>query len=484
MDLRSADLRFVVPHEVRRAVVLGADRDAGAARLAGGLARAGVDLLAPAGVLPEVDLVVAPAGEHRPALELAARTHLLLGPGSRTPGRSSRPLLVHRPGATPATVVPLRSSLALRHHLRDLAPARGGRGRLRDAALLAAGRGPSAVAGLLPHWSSARVVRRRGADLRPGLLRAAAEVVPALAGEWVLALGAGDELQRAVFHVLRPGRPGWVVKFSRVAGYDSSMVRDEVGLALVAAAGPATRAHAPAHLGRFELHGVAASVESAGAGPQLLQALPDGPDDVLEAVVAWVQALGAETRRPASALGPELSRLQGVLERDGLALAAPADLVQRVAELPAVLQHNDLGSWNILSDGRSFTVVDWESASPAGLPLWDLIYFAADVLARLDGPADPAVLLARAVDVFSGRSPRSALLFRWVRTAAAALGLPLEAVGPTAALCWLHHGQSAGRRQESLAGAAPAPLGHLALMAPAWFDHPGLGATWPALFRS
>ena len=30
-----------------------------------------------------------------------------------------------------------------------------------------------------------------------------------------------------------------------------------------------------------------------------------------------------------------------------------------------------------------FTAIDWESANPAGLPLWDLWYFLADALPRL-----------------------------------------------------------------------------------------------------
>jgi hypothetical protein len=83
--------------------------------------------------------------------------------------------------------------------------------------------------------------------------------------------------------------------------------------------------------------------------------------------------------------------------------------------------------------------------------------------------------------VFSGRSPHSARLFRWLRTAAGALGVPTSALGTVAALCWLDHGQSAGRRGVNLRGAAPAPLGHLALLAPAWLIEPGLGISWRAL---
>jgi hypothetical protein len=169
-----------------------------------------------------------------------------------------------------------------------------------------------------------------------------------------------------------------------------------------------------------------------------------------------------------------------VVAEAGSTLRLPPDLVDRLPELPPVLQHNDLGSWNIVSDGQRFTVLDWESARESGLPLWDLLYFAADVLARLDGPADATTLVRRTVQVFAGQSPHSAHLFRWLRAATEASGVPRSALGPLATLCWVHHAGSAALRSADLLGAPPAPSGHLALLAPAWLAHPALGISWPA----
>jgi hypothetical protein len=315
---------------------------------------------------------------------------------------------------------------------------------------------------------------------RPVLLQAAESLGVRSTGSWVLSLGTGDDLQRAVFHVLERRQPAWVVKFSRVPGFDASFLRDAAGLELARLAGGAAAAHAPGYLGRFAVDGLTASVETAAVGTQLLRLLPARPLRLLADIADWTTRMALETRRPAADLAPERARLRAMTAAEG-SRSLPADLVDRVPALPAVLQHNDLGSWNIISDGRGFTAVDWESAQAGGLPLWDLLYFAADVLPRLDGPADVDTLLARTLRIFAGESRHSRLLFRWVRDAASALQVPSPAWGPIAALCWLHHGRSASLREESLGEAVPVTPGHLARLAPAWLAHPGLGVDWPAL---
>jgi hypothetical protein len=159
---------------------------------------------------------------------------------------------------------------------------------------------------------------------------------------------------------------------------------------------------------------------------------------------------------------------------------APADLVERLPDVPAVLQHNDLGTWNIVTDGRAFMAIDWESARPAGMPLWDLCYFLADALPRLEGSADRDTYLNRTLTLFAGHSAHSALLFRWIREAVRALQIPPAAVGPLVTLCWLHHGLSADARTRALGASRAAPLGHLGLMGPHWLVHPALGPSWSA----
>jgi hypothetical protein len=149
--------------------------------------------------------------------------------------------------------------------------------------------------------------------------------------------------------------------------------------------------------------------------------------------------------------------------------------------IPGVLQHNDLGSWNIAADGTEFTVLDWESARPVGLPLWDLVYFLTDALTALDGPAPSTLKVDRMLRLLGGRSPESPTLFAHVSRTAQALGLERGAVGSIVTLGWLHHALSAPARRRAVAVASsvdggPA-LGRLAL---GWLTDPALGSRWRA----
>ena len=54
------------------------------------------------------------------------------------------------------------------------------------------------------------------------------------------------------------------------------------------------------------------------------------------------------------------------------------DLVLRLQETPppAVFQHGDPGTWNLLvTGGKQVAFLDWENALEHGVPLWDLLYF-------------------------------------------------------------------------------------------------------------
>jgi hypothetical protein len=429
---------------------------------------------------------VAAGADAAEALETPGRAHLLLGRVPLAMGprlRGSLPLLIRGGAAAPDLVLPLDPAASLVNYLDGMSVARGLPRRARNRALAAVGRFPVPIRPLVPSDRLATLVPEHGTGSRPPAILSCAASLGVAGDSWVLSLGRGDELQRAVFHVFDGQEPAFVVKFSRVPGYDLPFLRDEAGLGLARAAGGFVAARAPRHLGLLAVGGLTASAETAAAGRQLLHLLPRHPLRLLEDIAGWIAAVGRQTARPTRALDAERERLRNLVTAKGRELGLTADVVDRLPPVPGVLQHNDLGSWNIVSDGHSFTVVDWESARESGLPLWDLFYFAGDVLPRLDGPADVGTLVRRTLEVFAGGSAHSALLFGWLRSAADQLGVPLSALGRLAALCWLHHGQSAGQREADLEGAAPAPLGHLALLAAAWLHHPGLGLEWPSLAR-
>jgi hypothetical protein len=299
----------------------------------------------------------------------------------------------------------------------------------------------------------------------------------------MLVCGQSDDLGRAGFLLFPQGapRPRWIVKFVRVPSYPDPIDRDERALAAVAAAGAATAAHAPRFLGRFEAGGLAASIETAAAGRRLSAVLGGaGPRAAkiraVDAIADWIVRVGVETRHDGAA--GELERLRD--EVLGSWPDAPDDLLDDLAGAPAVLQHNDLGPWNIFSGGGSdFTAVDWESANPSGLPLWDLWYFLTAALRLLDGEdAADGGAFAR---LFRGEAAASPVLFRWTRTAVEALGIPSRAVGKLATLCWLHHGLSHAARRETVDRLAPGG-GTLTPAAAAyphvWLSDPALGSGW------
>jgi hypothetical protein len=300
---------------------------------------------------------------------------------------------------------------------------------------------------------------------------------PADAG-WFLTLGQGDDLTRAVFHVFAPGSraPGWVVKAARVPGYEEPFARDEAGLALVEEAGGVALRHAPRLLGRFEVEGRHASVESAAVGERLSTLLSRDRTNGRRAyddLTAWTLDVGKATSKT-RALAPELSRLaEEVLP----GWDAPESLLSGLDALPSVLQHNDLGTWNaVWASPGSFTVLDWESARGSGLPLWDLLYFAVDALGQLDRARTAEQRAEHAIRLLRGELPASRTLFASIQSYVSALGIPADSVGRLATLCWLHHGLSHLRRGEKLGAETQIPPAER--IAPVWVDDPLLGPGW------
>ena len=166
-------------------------------------------------------------------------------------------------------------------------------------------------------------------------------------------------------------------------------------------------------------------------------------------------------------------------------LGAPSDLVGRVESVSAVLQHNDLGSWNLVVRSEAdFTAVDWESARAVGFPLWDLVYFLTDALTHLDGASPPARRNAHNQRLFRGELASSGILFGWLRRSVEALGIPEKSVAPLVTLCWLHHGVSGVHRRVALdahaSGHVAADLPDAERIARLWLTAPGLGVSWDA----
>ncbi|HEX6702184.1 MAG TPA: hypothetical protein VF101_15760 [Gaiellaceae bacterium] len=325
----------------------------------------------------------------------------------------------------------------------------------------------------------------------PFVVAAAADLGVPPEADWFLTLGEGDALTRAVFQLFEPrdDEPRWVLKFARVRGYTAPFERDERGLRLAEQSGDVVARHAPRLLGRFEVDGLACSLESAAAGRRLTYLLQrrgsrEAKLREIEAVAAWAVDVARTTAAPADALLDERRRLQQDVPTRYP--QAPPDLVSRLPALPAVLQHNDLGCWNVVVGRRGFTAVDWESARRHGLPLWDLLYFLVDALVHLDGAWQPGRRETHAARLLLGETRSSEVLFRWVRAAVRALELPADAVGPVVTLGWLHHGLSPVARDAASSALAPGlrSAGTFAeWMVEVWLRTPGLGPGWSSWRR-
>jgi hypothetical protein len=473
VSLHRVDARFLLPRNIATAAVVGPLED-----WREGLAAAGVDVSQTSRTRP--DLVVAGANRIEEALALGSEMLIVEGRhGARTLRRAG--LQVHRYMARPSVerpqiVISIDQPAAVRYAVAHWTAAntvwQRVRNRLAGAALSTRG---------FPSLPGMTTVASPEAGV-PFVVQAARRH-GVIARSWLLTPGPGDDLSRNVFHLFAPESraPSWVLKFSRVVGYADPFDRDEAGLTLAREAGQAVSAHAPRLLARFTVDDLHAALETAATGERLTRLLrrtsrARGLRAVAD-VAGWLVGVGQTTRKSPDVLAHERERL-----RDDVVPRWSGDgkLVDGLSDVPAVLQHNDVGPWNIVVDDESFTVVDWESARRYGLPLWDLVYFLNEALADVDRVLD-SDRDEYTVKLFRGALPSSGTLFEWVRRAVRALEIEPDVVGRIVTLGWLHHGLSHKRREEALTRTTGSGRQHLPAaerVAPLWLQDPDLGADW------
>ena len=479
MSLRAADVRFLLP-ELPRTALTSAGLDA---------VRSGLRSVNVTEAADRPDLAVTTAAALAPVIAADPASIVVLGRGGRRGLRGHRPVIrrfVTLPGLeTPHLIVPVDRPRVASYAIDTwtTSESRVRAWRNRAAATLVR-------AGAFPDLGRSITVGLRS-PAPPALVAAAGELGVPADVDWFLTLGLGDPLTRAVFHVFMPGArsPRWVLKFARVAGHTTPFERDAAGLALAETAGGAVAAHAPRWLGRLEAGGLPGSLEEAAPGRRLTFLLQQPGRQrpklrAIETIAEWIVEVGGQTAAPPEALAAERRRLREDVLPQWRSAGVPADLVARVPDVPAVLQHNDLGSWNVIVGADRFAAVDWESARPAGLPLWDLMYFLVDALLHLDGAWQPGARERHAARLLRGETPSSGVLRRWLAAAVQRLAVPTDAIGPIVTLGWLHHGLSAGVRADALARLAPGRVSNGTYgewMARVWLTTSALGPDWRPL---
>ena len=463
LTIELTDLRFMLPRPPRTVALLG--DTAGSAEA---FALVGLDVVSGTADLALGSGAVALHGRGGArALEAA--------------GLDARRFLALPDVQRPAHVLPLDRRAPLRYAVRHFA------GRASRVKALRNRLAPTVLArGVVPPGRALAVAARPAGT--PYLFAAAREAGVPVEGDYFWSTGSSDLLSRGALFVFAPGAasPQWVIKFGRVPGSLPAFDRDARGLAAAAQAGGVAAAHAPRLLARFEAGGSPAAVETAAHGERLQALLESSASDTekraaIDRIAGWIVEVGRQTAASSSAIGPELDRLRSDVLPAWRELDAGEELLAGLEGAPAVLQHNDLGTWNLLVTAEGFTAVDWESARPAGLPLWDLVYFLSYAIVGLDGVAT-ADHEAHLVDVYLGKARSSELLFRWVRQAVASLGLDAGAVGRLATTSWLHHGLSYVARSGAVRAAGGAPATEATALPRAlarrWLQEPGLGAGW------
>jgi hypothetical protein len=410
----------------------------------------------------ENELVVTPAERLDEALAAEPTAFLVIGGrparALRARGYEAVPLLPLPNAAEPELLVPAGQAGPVRYAIRGWRPGTSAATRARNLVAREA-----LARGLVPAGREAVTAASRVAG-PPFFVAAASERLGLDAAGWFASFGQWPQPHsRGAFYLFRAGEaePAWVLKFARVTGLEELFDRDERGLNLAARSPEIVARHAPRLVGRFEVDGLHASVETAAVGERLPAVLEREGLAALERLAAWLVQMAEETVAPPETLEPERERLRG--------------LVDALPPVPAVLQHGDLGGDNAVFGRDDFTVVDWESAREHGFPLWDLFYLLTGGLATLDGLRDEGRRDEHFARLWRGELPSSEVLFRWTRRAVEALDLAPEAVGPLATGLWrsyaAHDAETAAKREHE-----PATV----RFARRWTSDPALGSGWSA----
>jgi aminoglycoside phosphotransferase (APT) family kinase protein len=254
-----------------------------------------------------------------------------------------------------------------------------------------------------------------------------------------------------VFLIFAPGRaePLLVAKLPRLAELTDSLAREAANLQQIQRQRPGGFDSIP-RLVTFEVHGdrpllIETALQGQPLSPALVRTRPD-----------YWGGLGTQwlidLHRPASTPTTAANGLAGIeqevcrfahhfpwtaeerqpLERTLAWLAELRDL-----RLPAVFAHGDLSHPNLLWMAEDkLGVLDWEMATPQGLPASDLFFFLTYLAAAKHKARTPAELLAACRAAFFGSNAWAGL---WVRSYAAALHLPPTSLTPLFVVGWLRY---------------------------------------------
>lgn len=271
---------------------------------------------------------------------------------------------------------------------------------------------------------------------------------------WGLWAGGQYSSRKLLFFLFEGNDPSprYLVKMVRDAAFNARLENEARALTLLQALTFSRDYPLPQVVFAGHAGGLALVGQTVIEGAPFLQRTALRTDcSLARAAIDWLTALGAATADPrqttsaaaAGVLETLFARFQAIYnlpaaERDFLA-GQIARLGEAAGDFPLVFQHGDPGPWNMLAtpDGR-VALLDWESAEPQGMPLWDLLYFLRSYAinaARAEGIADREAGLAR--HLFA-ESVLGRLIVDAVRAYCAQVQVPVQLVEPLYYTCWMH----------------------------------------------
>ncbi len=252
--------------------------------------------------------------------------------------------------------------------------------------------------------------------------------------------------RKLIFYLFGPGaaRPEFVVKTTRDPVHNARLENEERILRRIARDAIVPPGSAPVVAFGGEHGGLRIVGESALDG-RIAASRPDRADAA--AAYRWLTDLAANSAsrggERATALAAIVEDVVGAVERiyaltreqrDRLRDSARA-IVHASEGIPMVLMHGDATTLNALRrpDGR-IAFLDWEAATPDGLPLWDLFHFARSHAIDRARVRRFAMRPARLLDALE----RDEILVEAVGAYIDRLGIGSDVVGPLIRLAWAH----------------------------------------------
>ncbi len=300
---------------------------------------------------------------------------------------------------------------------------------------------------------------------------------------WGLSAPGSYASKKVLFFLFdRPGSPPcYVVKMTRSSNLNHRLENEHRALKLLEEKGIGVDGELPRS--RFFGHdgGLAVLGETVVHGKpfrEMTAAHPQCPH-VLR-TIDWLTQLAVRTVDLSAASCSDAAQDLATLLKRYVEIYRPQDHHRRALErqleslaaanerFPAVFQHGDPGTWNILIDpsGRA-GFLDWESADPRGMPLWDLLYFLRSFCVEAGRRTGNRDALAAFADSFLLRSKLQSFVTSALAHYCSAISLPASLLEPIFYSCWMHRSLKEATRLKK--GALPS--GHYTRLLGLCLDH-------------